>query len=221
MENIKFAWKQSIPVLLGYLFLGMAFGLMLQDAGYHFVWAFMISVLVYSGSMQFVLVTLLSGGASLVYTAMMTLFVNGRHVFYGFSLIQRYRKMGKAYPYMIMSLTDETYSLMCRTKVPEHLDENKTLFWISLFNHCYWISGSVLGCMIGQIFGFDSTGVDFSMTALFVAIVIEQWQEGKSRIPTLIGFGSSLICLWILGADLFILPSLSASVCVLLLWRKH
>lgn len=218
---IQYAFKQSVPVMLGYLFLGIAFGLMLQNAGYHFLWAFAISVCVYAGSMQFIMVTLLSGGASLVYTAIMTLFINGRHIFYGFSFIERYRRMGKAYPYMVFSLTDETYSLLCRTKISMELDEKKVTFWISLLNQCYWIAGSVIGGLAGQLITFDSTGIDFSMTALFVAITVEQWQENKNHIPAVSGFIASMLFLILLGADRFILPSLTLSVILLLITRKR
>lgn len=218
---IQYAFKQSVPVMLGYLFLGIAFGLMLQNAGYHFLWAFAISVCVYAGSMQFIMVTLLSGGASLVYTAIMTLFINGRHIFYGFSFIERYRRMGKAYPYMVFSLTDETYSLLCRTKIPMELDEKKVTFWISFLNQCYWIAGSVIGGLAGQLITFDSTGIDFSMTALFVAITVEQWQENKNHIPAVSGFIASVLFLILLGADRFILPSLTLSVVLLLITRKR
>ncbi len=218
---IQYAFRQSIPVMLGYIFLGIAFGLMLQDAGYHFMWAFAISVVVYAGSMQFVMVTLLSGGASLFYTAIMTLFINGRHIFYGFSFIERYRSMGKVYPYMVFSLTDETYSVLCRTKVPPEMDEKKVMFLISFFNQCYWIAGSVIGGLAGQLITFDSTGIDFSMTALFVAIVVEQWRESKSHVPATAGFLMSLLFLFVFGADRFILPSLLMSVIILIAARKH
>jgi 4-azaleucine resistance transporter AzlC len=218
---IQYAFKQSIPVMLGYLFLGIAFGLMLQDAGYHFLWAFAISTVVYAGSMQFVMVALLSGGASLFYTAIMTLFINGRHIFYGFSFIEKYRNMGKVYPYMVFSLTDETYSVLCRTKIPPEMDEKKVMFGISFFNQCYWITGSVIGGLAGQLITFDSTGIDFSMTALFVAIVVEQWQESKSHVPAIIGFLMSLLFLLAFGADRFILPSLLTSVIILIAARKN
>lgn len=218
-SDIKFAFKQSVPVMFGYLFLGIAFGLMLQNAGYHFIWAFAISVCVYAGSMQFVLVTLLSGGASLIYTAVMTLFINGRHIFYGLSFIERYKKMGKACPYMIFSLTDETYSLLCRTKIPSDLNEKRVTFWISALDQCYWVAGSVIGGLAGQLITFDSTGIDFSMTALFVAIVVEQWKESRSKLPAAAGFLASVFFLLVLGPDRFILPSLTLSAVLLLAAR--
>ncbi|MCL2717504.1 MAG: AzlC family ABC transporter permease [Lachnospiraceae bacterium] len=219
-KNLRFAFRQTIPVMLGYIFLGTAFGLMLNDAGYHFLWALLISVAVYAGSMQFVMVTLFTGGASLIYTALMTLFINGRHIFYGLSLIEKFKQMGKSYPYMVFSLTDETYSVLCRTKIPEGLNEKKIMFYISLLNHSYWILGSVLGALAGQMITFNTAGIEFSMTALFTAIVVEQWQEKSNRIPVFIGGISSIIFLAILGPDRFIMPALMLSVAAILFMKK-
>lgn len=216
---IGFAFRQSIPVMLGYIFLGIAFGLLLQNAGYSFWWAFLISVVVYAGSMQFILVSLLSGGAGLVYTALMTLFINGRHLFYGLSFVEKYKKMGRVYPYMVFSLTDETYSVLCGTKVPEGMDEDKVFFWISLLDQSYWICGSVLGALAGSRITFDSTGIDFSMTALFIVIVVGQWQEQKTHFPALLGALCGIIWLFLLGPDRFILPALCSCVVLLLAAR--
>lgn len=208
-NEISFAFIQTVPVMLGYLCLGIAFGLMLQNAGYHFIWAFLCSLCIYAGSMQFVLVTLLTGGVSLAYAAVMTFFINGRQIFYGLSLIDKFKRMGKFYPYMIFSLTDETYSLLCSVKVPEHLNEKKTLFLISLFDHLYWITGSVIGAVAGQLINFDTTGVDFSMTALFIVIVLNQWQESKSHISAITGFVVGIVFLILFGPDKFLVPALA------------
>lgn len=215
-----FALKQTMPILLGYLFLGMAFGLMLQNAGYNYIWAFMISLFVYAGSMQFVLVTLLTGAASLFYAFVMTLFINGRHIFYGLSFVEKYKKLGKAYPYMIFSLTDETYSVLCSLKVPKGMNEKRVMFLISLFNQMYWVVGSVVGAVIGQLITFDTTGIDFSMTALFVVIVVNQWLENKNHFSAITGFVTALLALSLLGPDRFLLPALSVTVFVLLLGKK-
>lgn len=216
---IGYAFRQSVPVMLGYIFLGIAFGLLLQDAGYSFWWAFLCSAVIYAGSMQFVLVSLLTGGAGLLHAAVMTLFINGRHIFYGLTFVERYRKMGKACPYMIFSLTDETYSVLCGTKVPEGMDEDKVFFWISLLDQCYWVLGSVLGALAGSQITFDSTGIDFSMTALFIVIVVEQWQEQKSHFAALTGAICGIVWLLITGPDRFILPALCSCVVILLAVR--
>ena len=221
VQELRFAFIQTIPVMLGYLFLGIAFGLMIQNAGYSFWWAFLASVFIYAGSMQFVLVTLLTSGASMFYAAVMTLFINGRHLFYGISFIEKFRKMGKSYPYMVFSLTDETYSVLCSLKVPEGMNEKRVSLLISIMDHLYWIIGSVLGGMLGQFIQFDTTGIDFSMTALFVVIVINQWLESKEHRPALIGAVLGIMCLLLFGPDKFLLPALSFTALVLLGVKKQ
>lgn len=214
-KYISYAFYKTIPVLLGYLFLGLAFGLLLQEAGYSFWWALLSSTIIYAGSIQFVLVSFLGGGTSLPVVAVMTLLINSRHAFYGLSFVEKFRQM-KTYPYMVFSLTDETYSLLCSTTVPEGMDEKKAFFLISLFDQCYWITGSVLGGALGEILPFDMTGIDFAMTALFVTIFIDQWRSAKSHLPALIGFCSGVICLLIFGGSNFILPSLLITVTLLM-----
>lgn len=214
-KYISYAFYKTIPVLLGYLFLGLAFGLLLQEAGYSFWWALLSSTIIYAGSIQFVLVSFLGGGTSLPVVAVMTLLINSRHAFYGLSFVEKFRQM-KTYPYMVFSLTDETYSLLCSTTVPEGMDEKKAFFLISLFDQCYWITGSVLGGALGEILPFDMTGIDFAMTALFVTIFIDQWRSAKSHLPALIGLCSGVICLLIFGGSNFILPSLLITVTMLM-----
>ena len=218
---ISFALQKCAPVIPGYIFLGIAFGLMLQNAGYHVIWAFAISLFVYAGSMQMILVTLLSQGTGLITTVVMTFLINGRHIFYGLSFIDRYKNMGKKYPYMIFSLTDETYSVLCGLKVPKELDEKQVMFYISLFNQCFWILGSVIGSLAGQFITFDVTGIDFSMTALFTVIVIEQWVDKKNRVPIIIGFISAIVFLIVVGPDGFILPALTITVFILLVSKSY
>lgn len=220
MKSLRFALRQTVPVLCGYLFLGIAFGILLQQAGFHFIWAFCISLFVYAGSLQFVLVSFLGGGLSLLSVALTCLSVNCRHMFYGISFIEKFREMGPLRPYMIFSLTDETYSLLCGTKVPEDCDEHRVLFLMSLLDQCYWIAGSVIGALAGEILPFDATGIDFAMTALFVVIFVEQWLSAKNHMPALIGFLCGSLCLSLLGPDRFLLPSLIFAVAFLILWKQ-
>ena len=217
-QTMKYVFYKTIPVLLGYLFLGFAFGLLLQEAGYSFWWAFLSSAIVYAGSIQFVLVDFLSGGTSLPVIAVMTLLINSRHAFYGLSFVEKFRKM-KTYPYMIFSLTDETYSLLCSLKVPEGIDEKKAMFLIALFDQLYWVTVSVLGAALGQVLPFDMTGIDFAMTALFVTIFVDQWREAKSHLPAIVGLCSAAVCLLIFGGSNFILPSLIITVGILMALR--
>ena len=217
-QTVRFAFYKTIPVLLGYLFLGLAFGLLLQEAGYSFWWALLSSGIVYAGSIQFVLVEFLSGGTGFLTVAVMTLLINSRHAFYGLSFVEKFRKM-KTYPYMIFSLTDETYSLLCSLKVPEGIDEKKAMFLIALFDQFYWVAGSVLGAALGQVLPFDMTGIDFAMTALFVTIFVDQWREAKSHLPAIVGLCSAAVCLLIFGGSNFILPSLIITVGILMALR--
>ena len=218
MKELQFALKRTIPILLGYVTLGTAFGILLQQAGFGWPWALLISAVVYAGSLQFVMVTFLGGGVSLLSVILMTLSINSRLMFYGISFIQRFKAMGKARPYMIFSLTDETYSLLCGTKIPSVLNENRAMLLMSAVNQCYWIIGSVLGNLIGNIIPFDTTGIDFAMTALFVVIFTEQWLAADSHIPTFIGLFSGILCLVIFGPGGFILPSLILAVALLSGW---
>lgn len=219
-REIVYAFQKSIPIIPGYIFLGIAFGVTLQYAGYGPVWALLASLFIYAGSMQFVLVSLLLSQASLIYTAIMTLFINGRHFFYGLSFIDKFRKMGKYFLYMVFSLTDETYSVLCDLKTPEEMDEKRISFLISAFDQCYWVIGSVTGALLGSLITFDVTGIDFSMTALFVVIVINQWLDNKDHRPALVGFVTGVICLLIFGKDKFILPALLITVIILIGARK-
>lgn len=215
IETFKFALKKSLPVLFGYLFLGSAFGIMLYDAGYNWIWAIFISLFVYAGSGQFLLVSLLSSGASLATTAIMTLFINSRHMFYGLSFIEKFKQGKWRYPFCIFGLTDETYSVNTSfSTVPENINEPHARFLISIFDHCYWIIGSVIGSLAGQIIPLDFEGIDFSMTALFVVIFIDLVREHKGRLKSVgfIGIGCAVICLIIFGADRFLLPSLIVTV---------
>lgn len=217
-ETFRFALKKSLPVLFGYLFLGSAFGIMLYEAGYNWIWAIFISFVVYAGSGQFLLVSLLASGASFPTTAIMTLFINSRHMFYGLSYIDKFRQGGWCYPFMIFSLTDETYSVNTSfEKTPENVDEIKARYLIGLFDHIYWILGSVIGSLAGQSIPIDFTGIDFSMTALFVVIFIDlmREQKGKRRLAGVIGIFCAIVCLLIFGAENFLLPTLIITVAIL------
>lgn len=218
---LKYAFIKTIPVLCGYLFLGIAFGILLQKAGYSYVWAFFISTFIYAGSAQFVLTGFLGGGTGLISVALMTLSINIRHIFYGISFINKFKKTGKAYPYMIFSLTDETYSLLCSTKIPKEFDEGKTLLAISLLDQIYWVTGSVAGAALGQFLFFNTKGIDFAMTALFLVIFTEQILTVKSKLPAAAGAISGILLLIVFGKDRFILPSLLLSVSIILLCKNR
>ncbi len=171
---VKKAFIKSAPVLAGYVVLGIGFGILLRDAGYGLLWSLAMSALIFAGSMQYVGVGLLAGGASLISAALTTFMVNARHLFYSISMIGRYRDAGKYKPYLIFALTDETYSLLCDGETPDGADPNLYRFLVSLFDQCYWVTGCVLGSVLGAALPFGTEGIEFSMTALFVASFTEQ-----------------------------------------------
>jgi len=219
-ETIKEAFKKTLPVMAGYLVLGFGFGIISAENGYGFMWALAMSAFIYAGSMQYVAVSLLTSGASLISAALTTLMVNARHLFYGISMIKLYEKAGKYKPYLIFGLTDETYSLVCMGEAPKGINFHAYAFSISLLNQCYWILGSVLGALAGSLTEWNTTGVDFAMTALFITVFVEQWKSTKNHIPALLGIFLSLICLIIFGADRFLIPSMLFISAALILGRN-
>ena len=218
-RNFHAAFTATIPVLLAYLVVGMAFGLLMDQAGYSPLWSLLASVTVYAGTMQFVLVTLLTGQAGLITAALMTLAVNFRHVFYGFSMFDRFSGMGLKKFYMMFSLTDETYSLLCVAEPPDPATKKQFYFLVALLNQCYWISGCVLGNIFGQFALFNTTGIEFSMTALFVVTCVEQWEKRPNRRPALIGAGCAVAALAAFGADGMVIPAMLAIAVLLLVFR--
>ena len=213
----KKAFIQSIPVFAGYIVLGMGFGIFMNDAGFGVLWTFAMSTFIYAGSMQYVGIGLLTGGASVITTIVTTIMVNARHLFYSISMLGRYNKSGKYKPYLIFSLTDETYSLLCNDN-----SEDKLLFFlVSLFNHFYWITGSVLGCLLGDFLPFATKGIEFSMTALFVASFTQQWISAETHIPAVAGVAGTLACLLIFGSEHFLIPSMIVIILTLTLLRSR
>lgn len=218
---LKAAFVKSLPVFAGYVVLGIGFGILLEKSGYGAGWAAVMSLLIYGGSMQYVGVSLISSGASVITTAITALLVNARHLFYSISMINIYKGAGKKKPYMIFALTDETYSLLCDGKAPEGEDAQTYRFLVSLFDHSYWILGSVLGALLGSVIPFDTAGIEFSMTALFVTVFTEQWLSTKNHLPALLGVGATALCRVIFGSEVFLIPSMLVIASALLLMRKR
>ncbi|MBS7007008.1 MAG: AzlC family ABC transporter permease [Anaerostipes sp.] len=207
-ENFKYAAAKSIPVFFGYIFLGIAFGILMEKAGYGPLWTLAASLFIYAGSMQFVLVSFLTAGAPLGLAALTTLFINGRHIFYGLSFVERFKKMGIYYPYMVFSLTDETYSVLCSCEEERVEQEPRILFWIAALDQCYWAAGSFIGALAGGLLPFDFKGIEFSMTALFLVIFLDQWKSSKEHSPAIAGLAAASFFLVLLGPDRFLLPAL-------------
>lgn len=216
---LRAAFPHTIPVLTGYIFLGIAFGILLQSKGYGPVWALLMSLFIYAGSMQFVGVGLLAGGFQPLEAALMTLMVNARHIFYGVSMLEKFRDFGKIKPYMIFSLSDETFSLLCSATPPPGVSPKRFSFFIALLDQGYWVAGSVLGALLGSAIRFDTTGIDFVMTALFVVIFLEQWLTRRGRLSALIGVVVSVLCRLLFGAQWFIIPAMLLLVVTLTIAR--
>lgn len=193
------AFPVTVPVLMGYLAIGMAFGFMLQAIGYNFIWAFFMSLTIYAGSGQYLGVSLLASAAALGTVALMTLLINFRHLVYGLSMLEKFRGMGWRKFYMIFSLTDETYALLSSAQAPVGVDPKNFYFAIALLDHSYWIIGSVIGAVAGEILPISTEGIDFAMTALFVVIAVDQWKAYRKHLPALVGGAVTIVCLLILG----------------------
>ena len=222
---MKRVWKQAfpdtLPVLTGYLVLGFGFGIIMQANGFGMLPAVLMSLLIYAGSMQYAAIGLFTGGASLLMVALTTLMVNARHIFYGISMLGTYRSMGKRRSYLIFSLTDETYSLVCRP-LPQIAEERRRDYYllVSVLNHSYWVLGTALGALVGVLLPFNSEGIEFALTALFLTVFLEQWLSSKKHFSALVGVGASLLCLVFLGADRFLIPAMLLIALVLCLYRE-
>ena len=217
--TLKTAFVKSIPIFCSYVFVSMAYGMMMASAGFPWYDSLLVSLTVYTGAFQFVLITFLSSGASLITIALTALLMNSRQSFYSITFLKEFKQMGRRKLYMIHTMTDETYAVNCTLDLPKKEKED-TMFLVALFSRCYWIVGSVLGGILGQIIPFDLTGLDFCMTALFLIIFIDQWEKAEKHTLALIGLGIGVICLLIFGENRFMLPALLIVSALLLLFQR-
>lgn len=217
---LKAAFPHTIPILAGFLFLGMTYGIYMNASGFSFVYPMLMSMSIFAGSMEFVTVNLLLGAFSPLQAFAMTLMVNARHLFYGLSLLEKYRGAGLKRIYLIFGLCDESFSINCSTDAPEGVDRNWFMFFVTLLNQTYWVAGATLGGLFGELVSFSTEGIDFVMTAMFVVIFLENWLKEKNHVSSLVGLALSVLCLWAFGADGFIIPSMLAILGVLTLMRR-
>lgn len=217
--TLKTAFVKSIPIFCSYVFVSMAYGMMMASAGFLWYDSLLVSLTVYTGAFQFVLITFLSSGASLITIALTALLMNSRQSFYSITFLKEFKQMGRRKLYMIHTMTDETYAVNCTLDLPKKEKED-TMFLVALFSRCYWIVGSVLGGILGQIIPFDLTGLDFCMTALFLIIFIDQWEKAEKHTLALTGLGIGVICLLIFGENRFMLPALLIVSALLLLFQR-
>lgn len=220
-KTLAAAFPHTVPVLMGYLSIGVVFGWMLSAAGFAPGWAALMSVTIYAGSGQYLGVDLLAKATPLAEAAFLTLIINFRHLVYGLSMLEKFKGMGWRKLYMIFSLTDETYALLAGVSAPEGVEEKDFYFAIALLDHVYWIVGSILGAVAGALININTEGIDFAMTALFLVIAVEQWQSNARHAPVYLGAAGTAACLLLFGPDngRFLIPALAILVCGLLLLR--
>lgn len=207
-QLLRTAFLDTVPVMAGYVFLGFGFGILMHQSGFGVLWAGAMSLFIYAGSMQYVAVSLLTSGASLLTAGLTAFLVNARHLFYGISMIDAYKNTGRKKPYLIFGLTDETYSLVSQVRIPDGLSRTGYCFWVTLFDHIYWVSGTLLGSLAGKVLPINFEGVEFALTALFVTIFVEQWLSTKKHGPAVLGVAATVLSLVIFGKDVFLIPSM-------------
>ena len=220
LAALRAAFPKTIPLLAGFLFLGMTYGIYARVSGLPLWFPILMSVVVFAGSMEFVAVGLLLGAFHPLLALGMTLMINARHLFYGLSMLDKYRETGWRKFYLIFGMCDESFSINCSTEVPDGIDRNRFMFFVTLLNHSYWIAGATLGALLGSLVNFNTEGIDFVMTAMFVVIFLEQWLKEKQRWSSLIGVAASVLCLMVFGPDSFLVPAMAVILCMLTLCRK-
>lgn len=220
-KPLRYAVKHSFPIFISFIPVGLAYGVLMQNVGYNFLWTGACSLFVMAGSLQYLMVSFFAGGVSLATVAIMALLLNSRHIFYGLSFIEKFRSFGFWKYFLIYSLTDENYSLHCSHDFDEDIDEKWAYVLTALMCILYWVVLSILGALIGTLIPFDTTGIDFALTALFIVILIEQLSGADNRLPALLAFVSSIVCLILFGPSNFILPSLVITVALLTILRSR
>lgn len=220
-KELKTVFLDTVPVLAGYLFLGAGFGILLAEkTGHGILWAVGMAVFMLAGSGQYLAVSMMADHASIISAAVATLLINARHLFYGISLIDTYKGSKWRKPYMIFSLTDETYSLVTQNEPPQGMSRHKYCFLVSLLDHIYWIIGCGLGSLLKTALPINFEGVEFVLTALFVTMFVDQWRSHKNHLPAIIGVGSTVLCLAIFGSDIFLIPSMVLIALLLTVMKK-
>lgn len=220
LSALKAAFPHTLPVLAGFSFLGFSYGFLMVSKGFPAIYPLFMSMFVYAGSMQFVAIALLLAPFNPWYALLLTLTVNARHIFYGISMLERFRDTGAIKPYLIFGMSDETFSISYSAAAPRGVDRTSFMFFVTLLNQVYWVAGTAFGALAGNLIRFNTAGIDFSLTALFAVIFLDQWRKSKSHAPALIGVGCSLLCLFVFGPDRFLLPAMALVVAAFAAARK-
>lgn len=215
------AFPLTLPICVGFLFLGMSYGFLMKSSGFATIWTAAMSLFIFAGSMEFIAMNLLIASFNPIYSFLLTLLVNARHLFYGISMLERYRGMGWKKPYLVFGLCDETFSINCTAKVPDGVDRGTFYLIVTMLNQCYWVTGAITGSLLGNILTFNTEGLDFVMTALFTVMLVNQWEEKKDHRPAIAGIAASLLCLLVFGSDIFLIPTMAAIVLIFALMAKR
>jgi len=220
-KAFKAALPYTLPICAGFLFLGMSYGFLMRSKGFSFFYPLLMSLFIFAGSMEFVTVNLLLSAFQPLHAFFLALMVNARHLFYGISMLEKYKNTGWKKPYLIFGMCDESFTINCAVTPPEDVDRGWFMFFVTLLNHIYWVSGAVLGALLGSVIRFDTTGIEFVMTALFVVMFMNQWEETNQHRSALTGVGCSLLCLLVFGSESFIVPAMALIILCFLLDRKR
>lgn len=215
----KAALPYTLPICAGFSFLGLAYGIYMNSMGFSFVYPMLMSLTIFAGSMEFVAANLMLTGFNPLYALALTLMVNARHLFYGISMLEKYKGVGKKKIYLIFGMCDESFSINCTTEPPEGVDKGWFMFFVTLLNHVYWFAGSTVGGLLGSVIAFSTEGIEFVMVALFVVIFLDQWLKTRKHAPALIGLAASLVCLVVFGSGSFLLPAMALILIVLTVLR--
>ena len=219
-EAFRAAFPYTLPICAGFAFLGIAYGIYMNSKGFSFVWPMLMSMTIFAGSMEFVTVNLLLSAFQPLYAFLLALMVNARHLFYGLSMLEKWKEIGRKKWYLIFGMCDESFSINCTAKIPQEIDQGWFMFFVTLLNQIYWVAGATVGGLLGPLITFDTKGIDFVMTALFVVIFLNQWNEQKKHFPALVGVLASAACLLVFGADHFIVPAMALILALLTIFRN-
>ena len=214
------AFPHTIPIFAGFWFLGMAYGIYMNVSGFSFWYPMLMGLTIFGGSLEFVAVTMLLGTFAPLQTLVMALMIQARHLFYGIAMLEKFKGLGWKRFYLIFGLCDETFSINCSAEIPEDVDRGWFMFFVTALNHFYWVSGAAIGGLLGSLLTFNTEGLDFVMTAMFVVIFLEQWMKEKKHYTALIGVAVSAVCLLLFGADGFMVPTMACILCLLTVCRK-
>ena len=219
-KALKFAFPKTLPIFAGFWFFGMSYGILMRVKGFSFMYPLLMSMTIFGGSLEFIAVSMLLSTFAPLQTFLVALVIQLRHLFYGVSMLEKYKDTGWKKPYLIFGLCDESFSINYSTEIPEDIDKGWFYFFVTLLNQIYWVTGATIGGLLSNLITFNTEGLSFVMTAMFVVIFLDQWLKEKQHISSVIGLGVSLLCLVIFGKDSFMIPTMICIVVMLTLFRK-